>query len=369
MVETSLNAARTATVIVAVVLTGVVVWWMRSILTPFALALFMMVIIDGLARVLEHRIPYFPKKAALPTAIVITTAIFGGVVYEIGSHASAFVNQLVGSAPKLSGVVQHLSEEANVPAPHSTGELLAQLNLPHYLSMIASAFKDVASGAAFVLVYLIFLFISRAGLEQKAHRLFSRPESVEHAKRVFVRIRTGIERYVWVQTVTGAMVAGASWALMATVGLNNALFWAFLIFIFAYVPIIGGAVGIFMPALFALVQFDSRWQALALLGGAEAIHFFVGNFVAPRMQGASLNVDPLVVVLSLAFWSAIWGVPGAFLSTPLTVVAIVILIQFPNTRWIAILLSRDGDPETYTEGPDDPSKPPSKRKIRIREPA
>ncbi len=46
-----------------------------------------------------------------------------------------------------------------------------------------------------------------------------------------------------------------------------------------------------------------------------------------------------------------------FLSTPLTVVAIVILVQFPNTRWIAVLLSRDGYPQTYSEGPPDPSEP------------
>jgi predicted PurR-regulated permease PerM len=367
MVETSSNAARTATVIVAVALVGVVVWWMRSILTPFALALFMMVIIDGLARVLEHRIPHFPKKAALPLAVVITTALFGLVVYMIASRASAFVTQLVSYAPKLNALVVQVSEHLNIPAPHTAGELISELNLPHYLSSVANAFKDVASGAAFVLVYLIFLFISRGGLEHKAHLLFSRSESFENARRVFIRIRTGIERYVWVQTITGAMIAAASWVLMQLVGLNNAPFWAFLIFIFAYVPILGGAIGIFMPAIFALVQFDTQWQALALLGGAELIHFLMGNFVTPRMQGVSLNVDPIMVVLALAFWGAIWGVPGMFLSTPLTVVAIVILIQFPNTRWIAILLSRDGDPETYSKGPEDPSEPHAKRRPRVRQ--
>ena len=67
MAETSSNAARTATMIIATIMVGAVIWWMRNILTPFALALFLMVVIDGLARVLEHRIPHFPKKAALPT--------------------------------------------------------------------------------------------------------------------------------------------------------------------------------------------------------------------------------------------------------------------------------------------------------------
>jgi predicted PurR-regulated permease PerM len=48
--------------------------------------------------------------------------------------------------------------------------------------------------------------------------------------------------------------------------------------------------------------------------------------------------------LSLAFWGLIWGVPGAFLSTPLTVMAMAVLAEFSPTRWIAVMLSRDGKP-------------------------
>ena len=90
------------------------------------------------------------------------------------------------------------------------------------------------------------------------------------------------------------------------------------------------------------------WQnarhALEVLGGTFAIAFVVGNIFLPRMQGNSLNMDPLIVMLSLAFWGAIWGLPGMFLSTPLTVLSMVILAQFRGSRWIAILLSGDGDP-------------------------
>jgi len=63
------------------------------------------------------------------------------------------------------------------------------------------------------------------------------------------------------------------------------------------------------------------------------------------MQGRSLNIDPIVVLLALAFWGAIWGLAGAFLSTPLTTMTMVILAQFRGTRWIAVLLSEDGAPE------------------------
>ena len=76
----------------------------------------------------------------------------------------------------------------------------------------------------------------------------------------------------------------------------------------------------------------------------QVINFIDGNIVYPRMQGRSLNIDPVAILLSLAFWGAIWGLPGMFLSTPLTVMTMVVLAQFRSTRWIAVLLSSDGDP-------------------------
>ena len=348
--------ARAATLIIATVMVGVVVWWLRAILAPFALALFLMVIIDGLARVMQHRLRV-PHRAALALALGLVTLVFALTAYEVTVHASIFLTRLIGYAPRINGLVQSLGQELGMSLPPTIDQLIAQMNLPHYLSNVAGAAKDVASGAVFVFVYLIFMLIARSGFEQKARILFSTGDRFDQAQAVFVRIRKGVERYIWVQTMAALIISLASFLLMRLVHLHNAVFWTFLIFIFAYVPIIGGAIGILLPPIFALVQFGAHWQAVALLVGAEAIHFAVGNFIAPRMQGISLNVDPVVVVLSLAFWGAIWGVPGMFLSTPLTVVAIVVLIQFPSTRWLAVLLSRNGNPMSYTDASSDPSEP------------
>jgi len=89
------------------------------------------------------------------------------------------------------------------------------------------------------------------------------------------------------------------------------------------------------PPLVVLIMSQWGWRAVFLICGAVGV--IVGNFIYPRMQGHSLNIDPVVVLLALAFWGAIWGVAGAFLSTPLTVMIMVILAQFEGTRWIAVL--------------------------------
>jgi len=54
----------------------------------------------------------------------------------------------------------------------------------------------------------------------------------------------------------------------------------------------------------------------------------------------------VMVLLSLAFWGALWGATGMFLSTPLTILVMVVLAQFHGSRWIAVLLSADGDPHS-----------------------
>jgi len=61
-------------------------------------------------------------------------------------------------------------------------------------------------------------------------------------------------------------------------------------------------------------------------------------------MGETLNLSSLVVLISLAVWGAIWGIPGMFLSAPLTVLMMILLAQTPGARWIAILLSADGHP-------------------------
>ncbi|MCG8442249.1 MAG: AI-2E family transporter, partial [Caulobacterales bacterium] len=100
-----------------------------------------------------------------------------------------------------------------------------------------------------------------------------------------------------------------------------------------------------LPALFSLIQYDTLWQPFAVLLGVGVWQFLIGNFLQPRLQGENLNLSVIVVLLGLAVWGAIWGLPGMFLSSPLTVMVMIVLAQFSATRWIAVLLSADGRPE------------------------
>ncbi len=343
------STSRNALVVIAVIAVGAALRWMGGIITPLLLALFLLIMVDGLARSVRRRLPAVPPGVATAAALVLATGAFAGSAWVVAAYAGDFVDKLTGYGARLDDLADRLAAAVGAPTPPSVDTLFANFDPGNYIGAVAEVLQNFASNAVLVLIYLGFLIASRAAFQSKLERIFRTEDGHHNALRLMDHVRDSVERYLWIQTVTGLMIALASWVVMALVGLDNAFFWAFLIFVVNYVPIVGAAAGIVLPALFALMQFDGFVQPLILVGTLWAITFVVGNVVLPRMQGDSLNMDPVIVLLSLAFWGAIWGMPGMFMSTPLTVLVMVILAQFEGARWIAILLSADGDPDRWRQ--------------------
>jgi predicted PurR-regulated permease PerM len=339
-----LSTVRVAVVIMAAILTGFALWALRHILTPFMLALFLLLMVDGLARVLQERIKGFPARLALPTAMVLILALFVFAIWMIVENAGDFLAQSHDYAVRLNALLETGSREMGLTVTPTVDQLIHRLNPVRYAGKIAAALKTGGEMAVFVLIYLGFMIASRQGFARKAAEMFQDSTEMAEANRVFDRVRKGVESYIWVQTIVGLIIGAASAALMFAMGLQHVLFWSFIIFLANYIPAIGAAIGVLFPPVFGLVQFPELWKPIVLLVGLEAIHFAVSHVIQPRMQGKNLNLDPLVVLLALAFWGAIWGVTGAFLSTPLTVMAMAILAEFRGGRPIAVLLSSDGKP-------------------------
>jgi predicted PurR-regulated permease PerM len=348
--------ARNALLVIAVTTAGVALFLLRPILTPLALALFLMVIIDGLSRVLRSRLPKLSESAALSVAILVTVVAFGATVMLIGGNVPGFIGQLVADKPRLNIVIHDAAHRLHIHNPPTVERLARQLDPAKYAGGLTQTLQGLVSTFLFILIYLGFLFASRAGFRRKAERLWPNQTSRESTAAAFQRIRNGIERYLWVQTVTGLMIAVASTLILAALGMQNAEFWGFLILVTSYVPIIGGMIGQFLPPLFALVEFGDYWHPGLILAGLTVVNVVVGSIIFPRMQGRSLNLDPVVILLALSFWGLVWGVPGMFLSTPLTVTLMVVASQFESSRWVAILLSSDGQPFGEEQPTADPSQ-------------
>src|SRR5437879_9266020 len=339
-----LKSLQIAQIITATILTGFTLWALRRILEPFVLAVFLLFMIDGLAGALRNRAPGCPRVAALPAAIAAILAIFGLTIWLTLDNASGLAVDSAAYAARIDALLSLAAQHFGLTVTPTAASLIRELNPARFVGELATALSHFTEGMVFTLIYLGFLLASRRGFAAKAQALFQTQDERREAARIFDRVRTGVERYVWVQTVVGLIITVLSAAMMWATGLTHVGFWCAIIFLANYIPAIGAAIGVLFPAAFGLLEFDGVWRALVLLGGLEAIHFAVSHVVQPRMQGKSLNVDPIVVLLALAFWGVVWGVVGAFLSTPLTVMAMAILAEFKATRPLAVLLSSDGKP-------------------------
>jgi len=84
------------------------------------------------------------------------------------------------------------------------------------------------------------------------------------------------------------------------------------------VPYLGSFFGVLVPVGFGLLQFGASSDLLVLLSALAVVQLLIGNVLDPYLMGNSLNLSPFGVLFSLAPWSALWGVSGAFVAVPVT---------------------------------------------------
>ena len=328
--------------IITVIATGFALWALREILTPFILAAFLLLMIGGLETALVRRVKLVPQ-VALPVAIVAVVLFFAGSIWLVAANAAKMAGDLPLYGAKLDAILQMGAQRLGVSAAPTINELIHHLNPAKYLGAFAAGAGHLVEAAVLVLIYLAFMLAARANFSGKLAALFPDDRASE-AMLIYDRIQHGVTGYVFIQTLVGLMIAALSAGLMAMAGLSHVLFFSFVIFVANYIPAIGVAIGVLLPPLFGLIQLDSIWPPILLLIALEVVHFVVSHGIQPRLQGENLNIDPIVVLLSLAFWGVLFGLTGAFLSTPLTVIVIAICSEFPAVRGIAVLLSADGKP-------------------------
>ena len=205
--------------------------------------------------------------------------------------------------------------------------------------------QDILSNASTILTYLGFIALlvmlglpEVAVMGRKLDQEMDRGESREITNTIG-EIARKIRQYLGITLLTSLLtgIATALWAF--AIGLDLPLVWGVLNFLLNFIPVVGNLIGIVPPTLYALLQFDNWSGPLIALAGFGVIQVVISNFIYPMLQGRSLSLSPIAVVVSLAFWSWVWGLAGAFIAIPLTVALVIVCSQFEASRWIAVLLS------------------------------
>jgi AI-2 transport protein TqsA len=334
----------------AQVLTGLaaalaLLYFLRGILIPFVIAFVLAVLVEALVGSIRRRWPGAPRWIVSTLAgLLVTAATAAGLVF-LAQGAVGIVRQGPALLDRIDGLVQGTGRSLHLPEPLHLKALVGQVDLAQVAGFLLSGLQGIGGTIILIVIYLGFMLFGAQRISAKHDAIAATSAGNHSLNRVVVSIAASIRTYLWVHIVTGTLVTAAATAVMIAVGLNNVLFWSVIFFLLTFIPNIGVTVGSIAPALFALLQFPSVWPAIAIFAVIQVTAFVVGNLIYPRMQAKLQNIDPVTTIFALTLWTLLWGLSGAFLAVPLTLMLMMIFARFDSTRWVAAVLSNDGKPD------------------------
>ena len=244
----------------------------------------------------------------------------------------AFAHRVTEMVPELAGTVESVENRERKMVTQVTDTI--QRALGSAPGLMAFFF--------FVLINLIFLTTEQVGFHHRVRHWFAGPRA-DQIMGAMADITESIGHYLGVKTLMSLLTGFLTFLVTFLFGIDFALLWGVLAFLFNYIPYVGSFVSVTPPILLSLMQNESIGTTLALIIVLLIVHQGTGTFIETYMMGSKLNLSPLVIIMALAFWGQVWGIIGMILAVPLMVVLKTFLGSITETKFLASLLST---PET-----------------------
>ncbi len=340
-----MQSQKTASYVIIISFTIALLVIGKPFLVPLFLAVVIWYLINSINEILR-KASWINKYIANSITLFFSSIIIAGVLVLFGNLVASNIDNMLSAAPSYrvntEQQLQRLLAFFGLEGRYDLTSLATEFNLDDYLRSLINSLSGIAQRSFLILIYVIFLLIEQDTFPKKLAALSWDKERKTNFRKISNQINQASRTYIWVKFGASLLTAFLSFTVLYFVEIDFPVFWAFLIFILNFIPTIGSIVATVFPSLVSLIQFDTLAPFFIVLFGIMSIQLLIGSFVEPRLLGNSLNISPFVIILSLVLWGLIWGVVGMLLCVPLTAILIVILAQFPNTRPIAILLSRNG---------------------------
>jgi AI-2 transport protein TqsA len=214
-----------------------------------------------------------------------------------------------------------------------------------WLRTAAGQAGNLLSAVVLIILFVGFLFAERIWFDTKLRSLVGDAEQAERVGRIIGSIIRNVNYYLLVKTFVSAITGLLVFALMRLLGLELAAAMGVLTFALNFIPNLGSIIATVVVGLVAYVQLADLGTALIVFLAAGAIQFSIGNVIDPMLMGRALRLSSFGIIISLAFWGLVWGVPGMFLAVPIMVGVMIVCSHIPPLRPVAVLLSREGLPD------------------------
>ena|ERR1051326_7347780 len=349
------RAAKATPAQIALVVLGMVAFFYlaRPVVLPIFLACVGGMTLKPLIRWLSqcHLPPALSAAVVLPLLVAGVTIGF----IQLGRPALAWMNE----APQHMTELRHKVHKL-FPRMARFGQAAAAVNnlgateeeqkksravelktsrVPTFINWTGTFLAGV--GESLVLLYL--LLASGDLFLQKLVRVMPTLRDKKRAVDISHEIQQQISNYLFSVSIINIGLGTIVGVGLYWLGVPNAAMWGMLIALFNFVPYFGPVAGISLLAVVGLLTFDTLWKALLPPAWYLLLHLLEANFITPVLLGRRFTLNPVIIFVSLIFWTWVWGVPGALLSVPILVSIKVVCERLPSLSHLSELLTSESN--------------------------
>jgi len=320
--------------ILATVALGAALMYTRQVMIPFVLALFIATMVSPIVDCLRQKVR-LPHSLAVSGALLVVMGVLLVlglfVVYAVQTMVTANASeQYVQSFVNLAGDLLKRVEGWGIHLRQDKVMEEIQAQVPGILSSTVGTATGYLSSFVLILIFVVFLLAGR------------REGAVRHP--IHQEIESAIRNYLTTKTVISLVTGLLVWLILWLFGLPMASIFGMLAFFLNFIPSIGSIISTMLPIPIAFAQYTNAghtniWMILAVVALPGSVHLFIGNIVEPKVMGHGLELHPVTILLSLAFWGLLWGPIGMVLSVPIVASIRIVLLRFATTKPLGDLLA------------------------------
>jgi predicted PurR-regulated permease PerM len=314
-----------------------------GLLSPILLALFIVLVTAPIVEWLKaRRVP-----AWLANLLVILGVIFIGFLLILFVAASAA--QLSASVPEyreaLDIQLENLQAWMSRRGFRSTDlfklDIFQPSRLIQYMVAFLTGLIGTLGNVGVTLFIFIYMLLGASSFSQKLNRGLGGNNFMVQRFQSFGQ---SVSLYLLIKGWLGAMTAIAQTLLLWILGVDFAVLWGVLSFLFNFIPNVGYIIALVPPLVLGLLD-SGIWTAVFVFIGYAVINNFFDMVIGPRYLGKGLDLSTLVTFLAVIFWTWILGPIGAFLALPLTVMFKTLVLEaYPDSQLLAELIGSE-DPD------------------------
>lgn len=305
----------------------------RDFLLPLVLALFLALSFRPAVRFLEKN--YVPPWLAAMLFVAFFASLSGLALYfTIGPVAvwiddaprltrlfSEKFNGLRSMLDQLANLNAKIMDATALPSESAVQEVvIREPALPAFLMMATGYPVQLVITVLATLVIAVFLLASGDLFYEKLVRVMPSLTDKKRALRIVYDIEHEVSAYVLTLIAINAGLGLAVGLAFYALGMPSPHLWGVLTFVLNFIPYVGAIAGAALSAFMGIVVFDSIGYALVVPLAFVVLSLAESEIVSPLVLGRRLQMNSVAILLSLAFWTWLWGVPGTILAVPVLVV-------------------------------------------------